>query len=153
MINMVSSVVENQTGVSKISNLLLWKLIYSKATCLSCSKRWRRAIKNRAFSEFKVNFQGFLLPKSSCKQFSLKNIRLKEQLSLKLLFILVIFVKVYLVKMCPIFDSSPPAFGARYQSFLRVSWFLHEGVTNFVYPSEKFNNLRNTIEDPFHSHF
>ena len=120
--------------------------MYSKETCLSCTKRWRRAIKNRAFSEFKVNFQGFLSPKSSCKQFSLKNIELKEQLLLKLLFILVIFLKVYLVKMCPIFDGSPPAFGARYQSFLRVSWFLHKGVTNFVYLSEKFNNLTDAIK-------
>ena len=72
------------------------------------------------FQNSRSIFKVFLLPKSSCKQFSLKNIRLEEQLLLKLLFILVIFVKVYLVKMCPIFDSSPPAFGARYQSFLRV---------------------------------
>ena len=39
---------------------------------------------SRAFLEFKVNFQGFLSPKSSCKQFSLMNIELKEQLLLKL---------------------------------------------------------------------
>ena len=43
--------------------------------------------------------------------------------------------------MCPIFDSSPPVFGARYQRFLRVCWYLPVGVTNFVYPSEKFNSL------------
>ena len=59
---------------------------------------------------------------------------------LEQLLILVILEKVYLVKMCPIFVGSPLAFGARYQSFLRVCLFLHEGVTNFVYPSEKFNN-------------
>ena len=51
-----------------------------------------------------------------------------------------VFAKLYLVKMCSIFDGSPLAFGARYQSFLRVCWYLPVGVTNFVYPSEKFNN-------------
>ena len=59
---------------------------------------------------------------------------------LEQLLILVILEKVYLVKMCPIFVGSPLAFGARYQSLLRVYLFLHQGVTNFVYPSEKFNN-------------
>ena len=58
---------------------------------------------------------------------------------LKPLLVLVFSVKVYLVKMCPIFVDSPLAFGARYQSFLRVCLLLHEGVTDFVYPSEKFN--------------
>ena len=61
---------------------------------------------------------------------------------LEQLLILVILEKVYLVKMCPIFVGSPLAFGARYQSFLRVCLFLHEGVTNFVYLSEKFNKPR-----------
>ena len=118
--NMVSQVVENQTRVSKISNLLACKSTYSKEICLSCTKSQRRAIKNRAFSEFKVNFRGLLSTKSFRKQFSLKNIELDEQLLLKSLLILACFVKVYLVKMCPIFDSSPIAFGARYQSFLRI---------------------------------
>ena len=70
----------------------------------------------------------------------LKNIKLEEQLLLKSLLVLVFFVKVYLVKMCLIFDGSSLAFGASYQSFLRVYWFLPLGVTNFAYPSEKFNN-------------
>ena len=42
------------------------------------------------------------------------------KLLVKPLLILVIFEKVYLVKISPIFDGSPLAFGARYQSFLRV---------------------------------
>ena len=42
--------------------------------------------------------------------------------------------------MCPIFDSSPPVFGAKYQSFLRVCWFLHKGVPCFGYLSEQLNN-------------
>ena len=58
--------------------------------------------------------------KSFQKQFSLKNIKLDEQLLLEPLLILVCSVKVCLVKMCPIFDGSPLPFGARYQSFLRV---------------------------------
>ena len=66
--------------------------------------------------------------------------KLEEQLLIKLLLNLVIFKKLYLVKMCPIFDSSPPVFGARYQSFLRVCWFLHKGVPYFGYPSENLSN-------------
>ena len=64
----------------------------------------------------------------------MKNTKLEEQLLIKLLLNLVIFKKLYLVKMCPIFDSSPPVFGARYQSFLRVCGFLHKGVPYFGYP-------------------
>ena len=145
---MVSQVVENQTRVSKISNILACKSTYSKEICLSCTKSQRRAIKNRAFSEFKVNFRGLLSTKSFRKQFSLKNIELDEQLLLKPLLILVFSLKFYLVKMCPILDSSSLAFGARYQSFLRVCLFLHEGVTNFVYPSEKFNNPTDVNQQP-----
>ena len=38
----------------------------------------------------------------------MKNTKLKEQLFIKLLLNLVILKKLYLVIMCPIFDSSPP---------------------------------------------
>ena len=117
---MVSQVVENQTRVSKISILLACKSTYSEEICVYCTKRQRRDIKNRAFSEFKVNFQGLLSTKSSRKQFSLKNIKLEEQLLLKPFLVLVFYIKVYLVKMCLIFDGSSLAFGASYQSFLRV---------------------------------
>ena len=72
---------------------------------------------------------------------------------LEQLLILVILEKVYLVKMCPIFDGSPLAFGARYQSFLRVCWYLPVGVTNFVYPSEKFNNLTDINVHVFEKRF
>ena len=137
---MVSQVVENQTRVSKISILLACKSTYSEEICVYCTKRQRRDIKNRAFSEFKVNFQGLLSTKSSRKQFSLKNIKLEEQLLLKPFLVLVFYIKVYLVKMCLIFDGSSLSFGASYQSFLRVCRFLPLGVTNFVYPSETFNN-------------
>ena len=117
---MVSQVVENQTRVSKISNLLACTSTSSEEICLYCTKRQRRAIKNRAFPVLEVNFQGLLWTKSFCEQFLLKNIKLEEQLLLKSLLVLVFFVKVYLVKMCPIFDRPPLAFGASYQSFLRV---------------------------------
>ena len=59
---------------------------------------------------------------------------------LKPFLVLVFYIKAYLVKMCLIFDGSSLAFGASYQSFLRVYWFLPLGVTNFAYPSEKFND-------------
>ena len=88
---MVSQVVENQTRVSKISILLACKSTYSEEICVYCTKRQRRDIKNRAFSEFKVNFQGLLSTKSSHKQFSLKNIKLEEQLLLKPFLVLVFY--------------------------------------------------------------
>ena len=50
----------------------------------------------------------------------MKNTELEEQLLIKLLLNLAMFKKLYLVKMCPIFDSSPPIFGAGYQSFSQV---------------------------------
>ena len=77
-------------------------------------------IKNRAFSEFRVDFKVFLSSKSSNKQFSLKNIKLEEQLLLIPFLVLVFYIKVYLVKMCLIFDGSSLAFCASYQSFLKV---------------------------------
>ena len=70
----------------------------------------------------------------------MKNTKLEEQLLIKLLLNLVIFKKLYLVKMCPIFDSLPPVFGARYQSFLKVCCILHKRVPYFGYPSEQLNN-------------
>ena len=47
-----------------------------------------------------------------------------------------ILEKVYLVKMCPIFHSSPPVFGAKYQSLLRVCWYLHRVVSYFGYRTD-----------------
>ena len=90
-------VVENQAQVSKISNLLACKSTYSKEIYQSCTKRCRRAVKNRAFSEFEVSFHGLLSAKSSCKQFFLNNIELKGLLLLKAMSIFFYFVKVYLV--------------------------------------------------------
>ena len=75
----------------------------------------------------------------------MKNTKLEEQLLIKQLLNLVIYKTLYLVKMCPIFDSSPPVFGARYQSFLRVCWFLHKGVPYFGYPSENLSNQTDVI--------
>ena len=41
-----------------------------------------------------------------------------EQLLVKPLLILIVFEKVYLLKMRPIFDGTPLAFGARYQGLV-----------------------------------
>ena len=78
----------------------------------------------------------------------MKNTKLEEQLLIKLLLNLVIFKKLYLVKMCPIFDSSPPIFGARYQSFLRVNMliFTQRRVPYFGYPSENLSNPTDITE-------
>ena len=45
----------------------------------------------------------------------MKNTKLEEQLLIKILLNLVIFKKLYLVKMCPIFDSSQSNSLKRYQ--------------------------------------
>ena len=79
----------------------------------------------------------------------MKTIILEEQLLIKVFLNLVIYKKLYLVKMCPIFDSSPPVFGARYQSFLRVCWFLHKGVPYFGYPSKNLSNPTDINLDTF----
>ena len=65
---------------------------------------------------------------------------LEKQLLIKLFLNLFNSKKLYLVKMCPIFDSSPPVFGAGYQSFLRVCRFLHIGISYFGYLSENLSN-------------
>ena len=44
----------------------------------------------------------------------------KKKLLLKPFLGLFFYIKVYVVKMCLIFDGSSLAFGASYQSFLRV---------------------------------
>ena len=67
---------------------------------------WGRAIKHGAFSEFRVNFRGQISTWSSWKLFSYLNIKFWEQLSLTTFSISIIIKKVYLVKMCPIFDDS-----------------------------------------------
>ena len=130
LLSMVSQVVENQTQVSKISNLLACTSTSSEEICLYFTKRQRRAIKNRAFPELEVNFQGLLWTKSFCEQFLLKNIKLEKQLLLKSLLVLVIFVKVYLVKMSPIFDGSHTSCLTRYQKILSVCSLRSKNVLN-----------------------
>ena len=78
-----------------------------------------------------------------CKSFSMCS-------KIKLFLNLVIFKNLYLVKMSPIFDSSPPVFGTRYQSFLRVCWFLPKGVPYFGYPSENLTNPTDIIVQKVH---
>ena len=48
----------------------------------------------------------------------LKNKKSEEQLSLTTLLILVIFKRLYLVKMFPILDGSPILLFTRYENFL-----------------------------------
>ena len=64
------------------------------------------ADKNRAFWKFRVNFGGQKLIRFLWKWFSLKNIKLEDQLSLTTFLILFIFIKLYLVNLCPIFVGS-----------------------------------------------
>ena len=76
------------------------KLVISS---LTTSKILKWADKNRAFWKFGVNFRGQKLIRFLWKWFSLKNIKLKDQLSLTSFLFLIIFKKLYLVNLCPIF--------------------------------------------------
>ena len=104
-----------------------------------------RAVKNRAFSVFKVNFHGqkplkFFFKKKN----SLKNLKLDEQLLLKWLIILIIFIKVYLVKMGPIFDGSHTSCVTRYQKILSVCSLRSKNVLNSTWFPMIFHNRHHT---------
>ena len=60
------------------------------------------------------------------KWFSFLNIKLGEQLSLATFSISIILKKVYLIKMCPIFNASATKWVTRYQKilFLKFPWGL-----------------------------
>ena len=73
---------------------------------IPCKQKQWRASKIWEFSVFRVNFQGQISTQSSRKQFSFMNIKLGEQLLLSTFSILIIFEKLYLVNLCPIFVRS-----------------------------------------------
>ena len=106
-----------------------------------------RAVKNKAFSVFKVNFYGQKPLKSCLKKFSLMNLKLEEQLLVKWLLILIILIKVYLVKMGPIFDGSHTSCVTRYQKILSVCSLRSKNVLNSTWFPMIFHNRHHTNGD------
>ena len=108
-----------------------------------------RAVKNKAFSVFKVNFYGQKPLKFCLKKFSLMNLKLEEQLLVKWLLILIILIKVYLVKMGPIFDGSHTSCVTRYQKILSVCSLRSKNVLNSTWFPMIFHNRHHTTKHTF----
>ena len=51
-----------------------------------------------------------------------------------------IFKSLYLLKWCPIFDTSPLTQLSKFNNFLWVCWFLGKNLSNFVPPVWKLHN-------------
>ena len=138
------TVVENHSGAGGIQYIFTpkwtcWEdlLIYRKTT-------WCRAIKNRAFSDFKVTFHTLKPPKFFWKRNSLKNLKLEEQLLVRWLSILIFCIKVYLVKIGLIFDSSASSCLTRYQQILSVCSYRCKNVLNSTCHPMIFHNCQCT---------
>ena len=58
-----------------------------------------------------------------------------------------IFKSLYLLKSCPIFDTSPLTQFSKFNNFLWVCWFLGKNLSNFVPPVWKLHNPYCHIED------
>ena len=113
---------------------------------ISCKTTWVRAFKNRAFSVFKVNFSAKNHQNFSKKKVSPKNLKWEEQLLVKWLWILIISIKVYLVKMGLIFDSSDTSCLTRNKKILSVCSFGCKNVLNTTWFPMIFHNCHCTTE-------
>ena len=107
----------------------------------------------RAFSEFEVNFWDEILIASFWKWFLLKNMKLIEQLSVKTFLILLQYIWVYLVKICPNFVISPLPQFTKYQHFLWVCWFSCKKVLDFWGCLSKFFYRTCTSDKIYHLSF
>ena len=76
------------------------------------------------------------------------NIKLGKQLSLKALIFLTILVKLYLVKMCPIFASSASICLARYKQILLGCSLGCKNALKFTCLPMKFHNRDHTSDYP-----
>ena len=103
-----------------------------------------RAIKNRAFSVFKANFHALKPPKSFWKWFSIKNMKLEQQLLVKYFFVSMIFDKLYLVKIGPIFDGSQLSCVTFHYKILSVCSFGCKNLLNSNRQSANFHNRHHT---------
>ena len=74
------------------------------------------------------------------------NLKLEEQLLVKWLLILIILIKVYLVKMGPIFDGSHTSCVTRYQKILSVCSLRSKNVLNSTWFPMIFHNRHHTTK-------
>ena len=72
--------------------------------------------------------------------FSLKNTNLGAHFLLLTSFDYINFQITLLLKLCPIFDSSPLIQNSKFNSFLWVCWFLCKNLSNFVSPAWKLHD-------------
>ena len=93
-------------------------MIILKGFLISCKTVWGRAIKKWLFSGFGVNIWGKKLTQSFWNWFSYQNIKLEEQLLSTTFLISIPNKKLYLVKMCPIFDDFAISCLTRYPEIL-----------------------------------
>ena len=103
-----------------------------------------RAVKIRAFSVFKANFHALKPPKSFWKWFSIKNMKLVGQLLVKWFFVLMIFDKLYLVKIGPIFDDSQLSCVTFHYKILSVCSLGCKNLLNFIWKQTNFHNSHHT---------
>ena len=145
----VMTVVENHSGAGGIQYIFTPKWTYWEDLLISCKTTWCRAIKNRAFSVFKVTFHTLKPPKFFWKKNSLKNLKLEEQLLVKWLSILIFYIKVYLVKIGLIFDGSASSCLTRYQHILSVCSLRCKNVLNSTCTTMIFHNRHHTSHHSF----
>ena len=88
------------------------------------------------------------MTQSSWNQNSYLNIKLGEQLSLKAFIFLAILVKLYLVKMCPIFASSASNCLARYKQILLGCSLGCKNALKFTCLPMKFHDRVHTTIQP-----
>ena len=103
-----------------------------------------RAVKIRAFSVFKANFHALKPPKCLWKWFSNKNMKLVEQLLVKSFYVLMIFDKLYLVKIGPIFDDSQLSCVTFHYKILSVCSFGCKNLLNSTRQPANFHNRHHT---------
>ena len=99
-----------------------------------------RAIKIRAFSVFKANFHAIKPPKCLWKWFSYKNTKLVEQLLVKSFFVLIIFDRLYWVKIGHIFDGSQLSCVTFHYKILSVCSFGYKNLLNSSWQPANFHN-------------
>ena len=88
------------------------------------------------------------MTQSSWNQNSYLNIKLGQQLLLKAFIFLTILVKLYLVKICPIFASSASNCLTRYKQILSGCSLGCKNALNFICLTMKFHNLVHTRVHP-----
>ena len=104
----------------------------------------RRSWQKYGIFRFQSQFLWPNMTKSSWNQNSYLNIKLGEQLSLKAFIFLTILVKLYLVKMCPIFASSASNCLTRYKQILSECSLGCKNALNFTCLPMKFHNHGHT---------